>query len=412
MAGTSINYASVDDSDSSILDKVKVLNKYSLSEKKAVKDYSLYEKVFKHGNGYRLIKPKPAYRALNLEKEAPYEIYNLENTTTFVAYSSNYTKERLFGVVLTTLDSPNPSDIRYEVLVYTDSYIYKYRCYSIQPIWEELEYIGEQRHFLGYCPVVESYLNDARLGIVDVVEIIIDAVNNISSDSLDNINDFVNSILAIYNMEIDENTTREIETNKAISLKTTDPTRPADAKYLTNALQQADVMTKYKSLIEVAYNIVGVPMPTSHNSSGGDTGEARSLGGGWEASNIIALGSEQLLKGSEMECLEIMLNICSLKDGCPVVDVYVSDVDINFNRTNRYNILSKTQALQNLDAIGMPEEDALNIVGVTNNPHELGIKWHNHKILMQKAQVIEKEEKVPQIEENGTNNEDNKEVED
>ena len=43
-------------------------------------------------------------------------------------------------------------------------------------------------------------------------------------------------------MEIDKDSKKEIDENKAISLKTTDPSRPADAKYLTNALQQSDVM--------------------------------------------------------------------------------------------------------------------------------------------------------------------------
>lgn len=411
MAGTSINYASIDDDDSQNMDKIKVLNKYSVSQIKGKKDYELYKASYKHGNAFRMVKPKPTEKIRNILKESPYELINLDNMTTFVVYSSNYTHEKLFGVIITTLDSPNPNTIKYEILVYTDKEIFRFNCNSLKPVWEELDYLGSTRHFLNYCPIVEYVSNDSRMGIVDIVETIIDAVNSISSDAVDNVNDFVNSILAIYNMELDDNSRANIERNKAILLKTVDPTRPADAKYLENELNQTDVMTKYEALVKTAYNICGVPLQSTQSTSGGDTGEARSLGGGWESSNIIALGDEQLLKGSEIECLEIILAICELTNGCPIKDIYVSDIDVNYNRTNRYNILSKTQALQNLDAIGMPEEDALNMVGVTNNPHELGVKWHNHKMLLKKEQVIEEEKKVPEIEEKGTNNEDNEEIE-
>ena len=60
-------------------------------------------------------------------------------------------------------------------------------------------------------------------------------------------------------------------------------------------------MQKYEALIKVAYSIVGVPQPTTQSTSGGDTGEARNLGGGWANASVVADNEEIMLKESEKE---------------------------------------------------------------------------------------------------------------
>lgn len=325
-----------------------------------------------------MVLPKSYGTVNNILKESPFKILNLENETTFVVYSSNFEKKKLFAGVITTVDSPDPNKTEFEILIYSRKNTYRFRCQSLLPEWDKIDFISKRSHYIGYIPIVEYYTNTARLGVIDVIETLIDAVNDISSSSVDNIDDFVNSILAIYNMEIDKDTKKDIEDNKAISLKTIDPTRPADAKYLVNALKQSDVMVKYEALVKVAYNIVGVPQPTTKSTSGGDTGDARELGGGWENANIVAKQNEEPLKQGDSLILEIILNICRLMPGCPIDELYASDIAINFNRTNRNNLLSKMQALKYCYDMNMPYEMALNITGITANSHEAAIEWENH----------------------------------
>lgn len=375
MFGNPIKYSCVDDSAST--DDIGFLNRYMLNQKKAAKDIELGETVFKCGNAYRMVLPKPYGKVKNILKESPFEIINLDNKTTFVVYSSMFKKSKLFGGIITAIDSPFPDKTRYEILIYTRTNTYRYQCWSLCPVWDGIDFISKKEHYLEYIPIVEYYTNTARLGIVETVETILDAVNDISSDSVDNVNDFVNSILAIYNMEIDKDTKKNVDEERAIALKTTDPSRPADAKYLTNALQQSDVMVKYESLVKVAYNIVGVPQPTTKTTSGGDTGDARELGGGWENANIIAKQNEEPLKQGEFMVLEVVLNICRKIPNCPVNELYPSDIEINFNRTNRDNLLVKTQSLQTLYNMNMPLETILNITGLTANPHEVAIEWQS-----------------------------------
>ena len=64
---------------------------------------------------------------------------------------------------------------------------------------------------------------------------------------------------------------------------------------------------------------------------------------------------------------------------CPVKDLYETDIEINFNRTRSNNLITKTQALQTLNEMDMPEEVALNIVGITSNSHEVARDWVANK---------------------------------
>lgn len=402
MFGNPIKYSCVDDSIST--DDITYLNKYMNEQNKSSKDIENGEKVFKYGNSYRIVLPKAYNKIVNLEKQSPFTITNLDNESTFVVYSKNYEHKKLFAGVITTIDSPYPDRVQYEILIYTRTHSYRFRCFSLNPEWDMIDFKSKNKHYLEYIPIIEYYTNTARLGIVEVVETILDAINDTSSDAVDNINDYVNSILAIYNMTIDRETKKEIDENRAISLRTTDPNRPADAKYLVNALNQTDVMVKYEALVKVAYNIVGVPMPTTKTTSGGDTGDARELGGGWESANIVANQHEEPLKQGEKMVLEIVLNICRKIPNCPVNELYPSDIAINFNRTNRSNLLSKMQALKYLYDMNMPLEAALNIVGVVANPHEVAIEWKNNvdkkSNEMKLQQETQKQNSITSIQEN------------
>lgn len=404
MFGEPLKYSCVDDSTST--DDISYLNKYMSSQMKSSKDIENGETIFKCGNSYRIVLPKPYSKALNLEKESPFKIINLDNETTFVVYSSIFEKKKLFGGIVTTIDSPNPDDVRYEILIYTREETFRFRCWSLCPTWDGIDFIKKRDHYLEHIPIVEYYTNTARLGVVEIVETILDAVNDISSDSVDNINDFINSILAISNMDVDEQTHKDIEEFRSLSLVTTDPSRPADAKYLVNALNQTDVSVKYESLIKVAYNIAGVPIPTTKSTSGGDTGDARELAGGWENANIIAKQNEEPLKQGEKMVLEIVLSICRKIPNCPVDELYLSDIDINFNRINRNNLMSKTQALTYLDDRGMPEELILNIVGLCSNPHEASIAWKENRELKNKK-ALENMMNQSKLKEKNNNNQQN-----
>lgn len=375
MYGNPVKYSIEDDSVST--DELSYLNRYMKDVKKAKKDIILAENVYKYGNAYRMILPRVKH-PLILEKESPFDIYNMSNAHTFVVYGADYQEKKIMAGYITELDSVAPLSHEYEIVVYTKAHVYTFKCNSLYPKMEQLNIKSVKENDLGIIPIVEFYTNSARVGICDITEPFNDAINAVSSDSVDAVSDFVNSILLLENTTIDKETKRAVEEAGAMSIQTNDPSKPARASYLINQLAQQDVIAKHEHLIKWMYNIVGVPQPTQKSTSGGDTGEARELGGGWENANIVASQHEEPLKEGDMLCLEVALVICKRKPDCPVKNLYVSDIEINFNRTRNNNILTKTQALQSLVNMNMPYEVALNIVGLTGNTHEVAQLWESN----------------------------------
>lgn len=382
MYGDDVKYSCYD--DSTCTDEITYLGKYMKDQKKSLKNVSIAADVYVAGAGNRVIFPKQRGAPYDGLKIAPFDIYNLDYDSSFIVYSANYTHEKLFGGIITTIDSANPDDVEYELMIYDHMYSYRFRCSQFGIMTSDLRFIGKQRHYIGMCPFIEYKINESRIGIVEVVEAILDGANLISSNSVDNVIDYVNSILTVYNQKISKDTKKNVESTGTMELLTVDPTRPADAKYLVNALNHGDVNTKYEALVKIAYNIVGVPQATTQSTSGGDTGQARELGGGWSRADVVARQDEICLKEAESCMIDIVCAICKKNPKSPIKTLCSSDIEINFNRTKRDNILTKTQALQNLYAMKIPHELALNYVGISANAHEDAKAWEENERKVQK----------------------------
>lgn len=401
MYGDDVKYSCSD--DTMCTDDITTINRYMKDQKKASKNVDISQDVYVAGAGNRIILPKTNKETYNIKRNAPFDIYNLEYTNSFIVYSSDFTKEKLFGGIITTIDSTDPNIVIYQLMIYDHMWVYEFYIGGNGTgfYFDSGVFIKKTRHYIGMCPFVEYKINKARMGIVERVESLCDAVNTISSNSVDNVVDFVNSILVVYNQNIDKKAKQEVDKNGAMSLNTIDPSRPADAKYLTNLLNNGDVNTKYEALVKVAYALVGVPQANTQTTSGGDTGEARLLGGGWMRADIVAKQDEILLKEAESEMLEIVINICVKHPQCAINEIYASDIDINFNRTKNDNLLVKVQSLTQLIQMNVPKEVALNIVGLVGDPHEVAHSWEDE---IEKAQ----QKALEQMQQQKTISEDDK----
>ncbi|MEG0552429.1 MAG: phage portal protein, partial [Carnobacterium sp.] len=345
-------------------------------QKKSRKNIDISEDVYVAGSGNRIILPKQSGMKYDLNRNAPFDIYNLDYCSSFIVYSSNYTKEKLFGCIITTIDCDNPENTKYELMIYDYLHSYCFSCTTLKGLGiGDIRFIEKSEHSIGYCPFVEFKANKARMGIVEVVEPLFDAVNLITSNTLDNIVDVVGGILLVINNTITGQDKKQVDETGSLTLSTIDPSKPVDARYLINQLQYGEVNLVREELIKTAYNIVGVPQATTQSTSGGDTGQARMLGGGWSRADIVAKQDEPCLKEAESEMLEIAISICNKQPDCKINDLYANDIEVNFCRNKNDNLLVKTQSLQTLIGMNVPKETALNIVELTANPHEVAIEW-------------------------------------
>jgi SPP1 family phage portal protein len=185
-------------------------------------------------------------------------------------------------------------------------------------------------------PIVEYPLEASRLGVFEVVVDLLNALNELQSNRMDDVVQFVNSFLAIFGAEMDEDTHTKLDEWKMMFL-------PAgtDAKYLSANLSQADVQTLKNDILEAIITITGIPNRNG-GSSTSDTGSAVIMRDGWQAAEARAKGVETMFKEAEAKTLKLVLRI--LRDTVGT-SLKLADIDTHFTRRNYENIASKAQVL-------------------------------------------------------------------
>jgi len=256
-------------------------------------------------------------------------------------------------------------------------------------------------------PLVEKYFHRQKISITELGLTIQNAIDLLTSGSLDAFIDNANSILALMNVDIDSETTekkleafQKMKKSGLFLLKTNNPAAPADIKQLSNSINHKDINVKYENLIKVMYDTVGVPLSSGNVTSGGDTGQARLLGNGWENAYTIILKDIRSLIRADKKLLKKMLAICKFSPKTKdIIQLNESEIEIKYNINRSDNLLVKTQSLQNLRDVNMPLETSLQMVGIVSDPHSVATEWQREietkKIEQEKENNKQQDNKLP-----------------
>jgi SPP1 family phage portal protein len=312
--------ASKNDSDDSIAADINALNGYSFAAGKAACDKKLGEWMFIGGHGYRLTLPNDKWEKDS--DEAPFTMNSLKPAQTFVIYSSDVDGHPLAGVHVVTRENNEKV-----FSVYTDNSYFEFT---------EFGKVKEEPHTLGMIPIVEYPLESSRLGVFEVVVDLLNALNELQSNRMDDIVQFVNSFLAILGAEVTEEVHKRLEEWKMLCLP-----ENTDAKYLSANLNQADVQTLKNDILDAIITITGIPT-RGNGSSESSNGVAVQLRSGWQDAEARAKGVETMFKEAETQTLKLILRILRETTG---TSLKLSDIDIHFTRRNYENIASKSQVL-------------------------------------------------------------------
>jgi len=313
--------AKQNDADDAIAADINALNGYMFSAGKAACDKKLGEWMFIAGLGYRLTLPNPKWDKDG--DEVPFIMKALKPGQTFIIRSSDVDEHELAAVhVVKRKDNKNVFS------VYTEDVYYEFTEFGTE--------IKATPHTLGMIPIVEYPIEESRIGVFEVVIDLLNALNELQSNRMDDIVQFVNSFLAIFGAEMDEGTRKKLDEWKMMFL-------PAgtDAKYLSANLSQADVQTLKNDILEAIITITGIPNRNG-GSSTSDTGSAVIMRDGWQAAEARAKGVETMFKEAETKTLKLVLRI--LRDTAGT-SLKLSDIDTHFTRRNYENIASKAQVL-------------------------------------------------------------------
>ena len=312
--------------EESIGKKITKLNEYVFAENKASKDKELADWMHIGGLGYRIILPDE-YLNLRDKDESPFELYTGDPRTTFVVKRNNLAREPLFGCLVN--NRVNGS---------TRYYIYtKTSYFEIEngTIWVEAP------NPLGEIPIIEYPANKARLGAFEIVLPLLDALNNVDSNAMDDIEQTVQALLLLRNVNIDDKEFAKLRKMGALKITDADPTSPAEVKYITANLGVNETKTQAERIYESILTICGMPNRNGGTSTS-DTGAAVIMRDGWTAAEARAKDTEAMFKESEKRALKLMLKIIRTADE---IDLRLADIDIRFTRRNYENTKEKAEVL-------------------------------------------------------------------
>lgn len=315
------NSQNAQSADDELAGAINTLNGYMADADKAACDNELAEWLYVCGTSYRLTLPNKKW--LKDGDEPPFNVYSLDPRNTFVVYHAGVAKKPVMGV----------------------SYVKKTDNTIVYSIYTETEYfeltdqdviLKHEAHALGAIPIIEYPADNARLGVFEPVITLLDTLDELQSNRLDDIEQVVNSFLAIFGADIDEETYKKLNDWKTLCMP-----GGTDAKYLNASLNQAEVQTLKTDILQAIVEICSMPNRNG-GSSTSDTGTAVHLRDGWAAAETKAKATELTFKKSEKMFLKLVFRI--LRDTVGT-KLKLTDIETHFTRRNYENIAAKAQVL-------------------------------------------------------------------
>lgn len=377
LLGKAIQYVQLDDSGE---EEIACLNKYTRYVKKQAKDQMLYEDVLACGSSYIFVDAVDEKTQKEKGFEAPFQLINTPVEDTEVVYSSKLGGEQLLSFIQTSMqfiDSQlNEKTGKYEDVektyqeytVYLRKFVlvFNNKSGTLEWIRDETKPLLTRKH-----RIIEYYTNRKRISLIELGKDLFNDINYLESMDKDDMEQFVNAIMVFTNAEIDEEGLSEMKDLGAVCINSTD-NKKASIDLLQGRLNANDTQTYYTRLLNALHQILGVPRATDSGSiASGDTGKAKLTGQGFTSSGIRIEGEQCMFGMCDMETLEVILEICRNSTTSEITKLKVSDTGQIFQRDMTDNMLTKTQALQNLYSCDIPRKFANSIIGLFGDPNSV-----------------------------------------
>ncbi len=327
LCGEPIQYIGRNGSES-VSKGISELNEMMFSENKATQDKRIAEWQAIGGTAYRLVLPD----SRKGEDDAPFELYTLDPRDSFVVYSNEVGNKPLLGVKYCT----------------TEKNDFIYSVYSAKHYWKirDKKIIESEPHALGMIPIIEYPANNARLGAFEIVLPLLDAINDVASNRMDGIEQFIQAFIKFVNCDITAEDFEKLKDLGAIKVKSTDGAN-ADVDIVTNELNQMQTQTLVDYLYQTVLTICGMPSMSNGSTSDSSNNGAVILKNGWQGAETRAKDSELMFKESEQNTLKLVLRI--IRDTRNLSEelyaLRLKDIALQFTRRNYENIQSKAQVL-------------------------------------------------------------------
>lgn len=325
--------------DDRINKAVDLLNDYMADANKQEKDIKSGEWQSATGTSFKAIQ-------IVKDDESPFRIVSPNPLNTFVIYNRG-TEEPLLAV-----QELKDADGRWYKLCFSKTHQFVIRDSKVE------EY---NLHSYSDIPIVEYPNNHERLSDIELVISMLDALNNMQSNRMDGIEQFVQAWIKFVNCEIDEEEFKKMKMNRALVVKSINRENKSDVETMTDELDQTQCQTAKDDLWDNALSILAIPNK-NNNNSGGDTQGAVQLRNGWDFSKTRAKLKDPIVKNCEKRLAKVVLNILRVSGND--LGLTTRDFDVQINHSPQDNMYTKAQTLNLLLTSGINPLVAIKTVGL------------------------------------------------
>lgn len=237
-------------------------------------------------------------------------------------------------------------------------------------------------------PVIEYPNNSRRLSDIEITIGITDALNVLTSDRINGIEQFVAAWVKFVNCQIDEEEFKKMRLAGALVVKSNNGENKADVDIMTQELNQTESQVVFNDLFDRFLGVQG--LSSKEKNTGGDTGSAVYLRNGHIDSDRRTAINEPILKKSELMSLRIILNRLRISKGFTLLP---SDIEIHINHNKLDNLLTKSESLKMLLDSGVYYKRAIKTVDLFSDPEQVAVESSKRMKLLYPEEQQETEPK-------------------
>ena len=326
---------------------------------KHAKDISSGEWTSATGTGFKAAQRK-------VGAEIPFRIAVPTPLNTFIIYS-RYTGEPILAVQ----ELKDEKGEQYK-LCFSDTHEFRIKngALAVLEKGENGVEIKSRLHAFGGIPIVEYPNNQDRVSDIELVIDILDAINNMQSNRMDAIEQFVQSWVKFVNCEIDENTFQKMKMMGALVVKSNNGSdNKADVDIMTQELNQTEAQVAKDDLWNNALSISAIP--NKEGNTGGDTQGAVELRNGWDFSKQAAKLKDPYTIDAERRLNTVLLNIIRQEKGDNECPFGILDYDVQISHSPTDNMQVKGQVLQMLLTSGIHPLIAIKTCGLWTDAEKI-----------------------------------------
>lgn len=323
--------------DDAINNAVDELNDFMTDANKQEKDIKSGEWQSATGTSFKAIQSK--------EGEIPFRITAPTPMNTFIIYNRT-TEEPMLAV-----QELKDEDGKYYKLAFSETMSFKIVNSNV---------VSSKLHTYGGIPIVEYPNNHERISDIELVISMLDAINNMQSNRMDGIEQFVQSWIKFVNCDVDEEQFEKMKMNHALVVKSINKDNKSDVDIMTQELNQTQCQVAKDDLWDNALSILAIP--TKQSNTGGDTQGAVELRNGWDFSKTRAKLKDPIVKSSEKRLATVVLN--TLRVSGNDLKLSIRDFEVQINHSPQDNMYTKSQTLLQLLQCGIHPIVAIKTVGL------------------------------------------------